>query len=188
MGVPRGPGVITAVSFRFLYLIFDRPLDWLICSAAHRRPKTSSCTSCATRSRYSRRTNPQAPSGLGRPRTTRRPHPAATDNAAGPPPGHPGHDPALAPPSRTEDMALPEPVRPPTDRRHHRRARRSDGEGQPDLELPPDPGRTAQARPPRRRFDDPPDSQTPQDPASAVAAHRHQLAPVPAPTPPRRWP
>ena len=30
MGVPRRPGVITAVSFRFLYLIFDRPLGWLM--------------------------------------------------------------------------------------------------------------------------------------------------------------
>jgi hypothetical protein len=33
-GVPRRPGVITASSFRFLYLIFDRLLGWLICSAA----------------------------------------------------------------------------------------------------------------------------------------------------------
>ena len=30
MGVPKRPGMITAVSFRFLYLIFDRLLGWLI--------------------------------------------------------------------------------------------------------------------------------------------------------------
>jgi hypothetical protein len=30
MGVPQRPGMITAVSFRFLYLIFDRLLGWLI--------------------------------------------------------------------------------------------------------------------------------------------------------------
>ena len=50
----------------------------------------------------------------------------------------------------------------------------------PGLGLPQNPGRTAQTRPSRRRLDDPPDSVPPPDPTGAVAAHRHQLAPVPA--------
>jgi hypothetical protein len=39
---------------RLLYLIFSRLLSWLVDSAAHRRPRTSSCSSCAMRSPYPR--------------------------------------------------------------------------------------------------------------------------------------
>ena len=42
------------------------------------------------------------------------------------------------------------------------------------------PGRAAQTRPPRRRLDDPADPEAPPHPTGAVAAHRHQLAAVPA--------
>ena len=45
--------MITDVSLRLLYLIFDRLLDWLMLPLAHPRPRTSSCSFCVTRSRYS---------------------------------------------------------------------------------------------------------------------------------------
>ena len=46
-----------------------------------------------------------------------RPHPTAADSSAWSSVGHPGHDPALAPPPRAEEVDLPEPARPPGDRR-----------------------------------------------------------------------
>jgi putative transposase len=48
----------------------------------------------------------------------------------------------------------------------------------PKMGIQKDPGRAAQARPPRRRLDDPADPPTPPHPTSAIAAHRHQLAAV----------
>jgi hypothetical protein len=45
-------GMIMAVSLRLLYLIFDRFLSWLMLLAVHHRPRTSSCSSYATRSLY----------------------------------------------------------------------------------------------------------------------------------------
>jgi hypothetical protein len=51
-------GMITDVSLRLLYLILDRFLGWLMLlgratsSKDQRRPKTSSSSCCATRSRY----------------------------------------------------------------------------------------------------------------------------------------
>ena len=71
------------------------------------------------------------------------------------------------------------PGRPPIDD-VARRAGRADGDGEPELGIPEDPGRAAQTRPPRRRLDDPADPQAPPDPTGAGAAHRHQLAAVPA--------
>jgi len=49
----RQPGMITNVSLRLLYLIFKQLLTWLTLLPAHRRPRTSSSSSCATRSPYS---------------------------------------------------------------------------------------------------------------------------------------
>jgi hypothetical protein len=53
-GVPPGSSTtaMSDVSLRLLYLIFDRLLSWLTLVAAQRRPKTSSSSSCATRSWY----------------------------------------------------------------------------------------------------------------------------------------
>jgi hypothetical protein len=45
-------GMITDVPLRLLYLILDRFLGWLMLLGAQRHPKTSSSSSCATRSRY----------------------------------------------------------------------------------------------------------------------------------------
>ena len=75
---------------------------------------------------------------------------------------------------------LPEPARTPTDRRRARRTGRADGDGQPELGIPKDPGRAAQTRPPGRRLDDPADPQAPPHPTGTGTAHRHQLAAVPA--------
>ena len=100
----------------------------------------------------------------GPPGGLRRPRPAAADDPASLSLGHPGHNPALASPPRAPEVDLPQPARPPTDRRRRRRVGAADGEGEPELGLPQDPGRTAQTRPPRRRLDDPPDPVPPPDP------------------------
>jgi hypothetical protein len=49
----------------------------------------------------------------------------------------------------------------------------------PGWGLPPDPARTDQTWPSRRRLDDPPDPAPPPDSTGAVAADRYKLAPVP---------
>src|SRR6476469_8817610 len=121
-----------------------------------------------------RRTNPR-PRLDWADRAVFRPHPAATTSTEVPSPGHPRHDPALASPPRPPKVDLPEPVRSSTDRRRARRVGGADGAGEPALGIPATPGRAAQARPPRWRLDDPTDPETPSDPTSAVAAHRHQL-------------
>ena len=56
----------------------------------------------------------------------------------------------------------------------------ADGAGEPPLGLCPAPGRAVHARPPRPRLDDPSHPEAPPHPAGAGAAHRHQLASVPA--------
>jgi hypothetical protein len=53
------------------------------------------------------------------------------------------------------------------------------GGGEPPLGIAEDPGRTAQARPPRRRLDGPPDLEALPHPTSTGPAHRHQPAAVP---------
>jgi hypothetical protein len=64
------------------------------------------------------------------------------------------------------------------DRRAHRAARhRKQRRG-----IPANPRRTAQDRLPDERLHDPPGSQGPADPAGTEAAHRYDLAAVPAPT------
>jgi hypothetical protein len=68
----------------------------------------------APRSRRPAQNQPQAPPGLGRPRTIRRPRPAPADAAARPSPGHPGHGVALAPRPGDQEVDLPEPLRSPT--------------------------------------------------------------------------
>jgi len=51
---------------------------------------------------------------------------------------------------------------------------------EPQLGIPAHPGRTPQARPPGRRLHHPSRPQSPADPASAEAEHRHNMAAVPA--------
>ena len=87
-----------------------------------------------------------------------------------PPPPNPDPGPDRPGPMSTEDrlrslgsqeVDLPEPQRPPAHRRHHRRPDRTAGPRESDLGLPAQPRRTAQARLPRRRLDNPQDPQAP---------------------------
>jgi putative transposase len=165
-GNRRSPavGTITTVSLRLLYPIFQQALGLILMMGRTASSKDVELLVLRHEVAVPHRTNP--PPRLDWPDRAvfaaliRR----LSDEATGTPPGHPGHDPALAPPARAQEVDLPEPARPAADRRHRRRAGRSDGAGEPDLGLPPDPGRTAQGRPSRRRFDDPPDPQAPRDP------------------------
>ena len=67
-----------------------------------------------------------------------------------------------------QQVDLPEPSRSPTDQRRARGAGRTDGDGEPELGIQEDPGRVAQARPPRRRLDHPGGS------CSATASHQRR--------------
>src|SRR6266516_5040890 len=78
---------------------------------------------------------------------------------------------------------LPEPHGTPAGERRHHRAHRAACHREPRLGIPAHPGRAAQARPPGRRLNHPPGPQSPADPASAQAGHRHDLAE----SPPRPW-
>jgi hypothetical protein len=116
--------MITAVSFRFLYLIFGRLLGWL--TLLGRAPSSNDVKLLGLRHEIAvlHRTKPKARLDQAD-RTLFAASSGGYRQRCGPPPGHPGHDPALAPPSRAQEMDLPEPVRPPIDRRHGRRAGRS---------------------------------------------------------------
>jgi hypothetical protein len=69
-------------------------------------------------------------------------------------------------------------------RRAHRgrggRADRASGPREPELGISENPGRVAQARPPRGNLDNPPRSPAVADTASTGPGHRHDLAAVPA--------
>ena len=115
---------------------------------------------------------PETTPGLGRPSRVRRPDPAATGEAAQPSPGHSGHHPGLASPTRAQAWTYPTRPRAATDRCQRRSVGEADGAGEPELGLPQDPGRAAQTRPPGRRLDDPPDPPTAPDPTGTGPAHR----------------
>jgi hypothetical protein len=121
-----------------------------------------------------------APFGLGRPRCARRPDPPPAANAADASAGRPRYRPAVAlPPSRPE-VDLPEQDRPAAGQRRDRSAHRAACHREPQLGLQADPRRTAQTGPPGRRVHDPPGPQGAEDTAGAEAAHRNNLAAVPA--------
>src|ERR1039458_3536693 len=124
----------------------------------------------------------QAPAepGLGRPGSAGRADPAPATSAAGAPAGHARHRPALAPPPGHKEADLPEPHGTAAGQRRDRRAHRAPRHPEPQLGIPADPGRAAQARPPGRRLHDPPDPQGPADSPGAEPPHRHDVAPVPA--------
>src|SRR6476661_1468132 len=83
---------------------------------------------------------PQTTPGLGGPGRVRSTRPAAAPGTALPSPGKPEHDPALASAPRTPKMDLPEPARSSIDQRRARRTGRTDGDGEPELGIPKDPG------------------------------------------------
>jgi hypothetical protein len=76
---------------------------------------------------------------------------------------------------------LPEPLRSPAPRRHHRHPDRTAGPREPDLGLPTHPGRTAQARPPGRRIDDSQDPQAAPNTSGTAASDRHSTNAQPDP-------
>ena len=121
-----------------------------------------------------------APAGLGRPRRPRRPDPAPARKAADAPAGHPRHRAALAPPPGHPEADLPQPDGTAAGQRRAHRADRAARHREHRLGVPADPGRAGQARPPGQRVHDPPGPEGAADPAGAEAAHRHDLAAVPA--------
>jgi hypothetical protein len=149
--------MISAVSFRLLYLIFQQVLGLLLLVGRTSTTKDVELLVLRHEVAVLRRIKPQTPSGVGRPGRVRRARPAAAPSPAAASPDHPGHDPALAPPSPAQEVDLPEPARTPTDRRRDRRADRADGDGQPELGIPQSARKSTQARPPGRHVDDPPD-------------------------------
>jgi hypothetical protein len=108
--------MIAAVSLRLLYLIFERVLGFEVLLGRTAPSKDIELLVLRHEVAVLRRTNPTPRLGLGRPSGLRRPDPATADEAAGPSPGHPGHDPALAPLPRAPEVDLLEPARSPTDR------------------------------------------------------------------------
>jgi hypothetical protein len=150
------------------------------CWVARPPPRTSSSSCCAMRSPCCAAPTPNRVwSGRIGP-CSRAPPPAAPSTAL-PSPGH-SRTPSCAGtaassaddgPTRTGGPVA-HPSTPPSPRWSYewrRRTRAGDMQGAK---------RAAQTRPPRRRLHDPPDSQAPPHPAGTGAAHRHQLATVPA--------
>ena len=121
-----------------------------------------------------------APAGLGRPGGDGRADPAPAGKAASAPAGHPRHRPALAPPPGHPQVDLSEPDGTAASQRRDRRAHRTARHREQRLGIQEDPRRAVQARPPGQRIDDPPGPQGAEDPSSDQAAHRHDLAEVPA--------
>jgi hypothetical protein len=182
IGLVQRPGKIMGVSLRLLYLIFDRLLNWLVLLARTSSSKNIELLVLRDEVAVLRRIKP-------------RPRLDWVDRAMfaalirhlpavlrGHRLGHTGPGLAVVPPSGAQEVDLPEPIRATADRRYARRAGRTDGTGELDLGIQEDPGRAAQARPPRWRLDDPSDPQAPPHPTSAIAAYRHQLEAVPAHT------
>ena len=121
-----------------------------------------------------------APARLGRPRSPRRAGPAPAGKAASAPAGHPRHRPALAPPPGHPQVDLPQPDRTAAGQRRDSRPHRAARHREQRLGIQEDPRRAAQARPPGWRVHDPPGPQGAEDSPGTRAAHRHDLAEVPA--------
>jgi hypothetical protein len=160
------------VSLRLLYLIFGQLLSWLTLLGRTTSSKDIELLVLRHEVAVLRRTNPAAPE-LGRSSAVRCADPVPLPGPARPPPDHPGHRPALAPPPGDQEMDLPEHRRPPAHRRHHRRPDRTARPGESDLGIPARARRTAQARPPCGCLHDPQDPQTQAHPASTAASNRH---------------
>jgi hypothetical protein len=100
--------MITDVSLRLLYLIFNRLLDSLTLLGRAWAPKDIELL--VLRHEVAVLAEPtRGLAGLGRRGRVRRADPTPSRGAARPPPGHPGNSPALAPLPADQEMDLPEP-------------------------------------------------------------------------------
>ena len=122
----------------------------------------------------------QAPARLGRPSRHGRADPVPAREAASTPAGHPWYRPSVAPSPGHQEVDLSSRRGPTASQCRDRCADRAARRREPRLGIPADPRRTAQARPPGQRIHDPPGPQGAEDPSGAQAAHRLDLAAVPA--------
>jgi hypothetical protein len=88
--------------------------------------------------------------------------------------------PSVAPPPGHQEVDLSSRRRPTASQCSDRRADRAARRREPQLGIPADPRRAAQARPPGQRIYDPPGPQDAKDPSGAEAGHRRDVAAVPA--------
>jgi len=126
------------------------------------------------------------PARLGGPSDPHRVDPAPAQKAAGAPAGHPRYRPSVAPPPRHQEVGQSAPHRTTAGQRRDHHANRAPRHRESSLGIPADPRGTAQARPPGQRVHDPPNPQSTEGPPGAQAAHRHDVAAVPARPRPRR--
>jgi hypothetical protein len=134
--------MIADVSLRLLYLILDRFLSWLVLLGRTSSAKNIELLVLRHEVALLRRTNPTPrldwadravlAALIRRLPAVLRGHRLVT----------PGHGVAVAPPPGDQEVDLPEPLRSPTPRRHHRHPDRAAGPREPDLGLPTHPGRT----------------------------------------------
>ena len=104
----RLSGVIAAVSLRVLYLIFQQMFNLLLLLGRTASSKDVELLVLRHDVAALRRTNPTPRLDWSDRAIFCRPHPAAADEAACPLFDYPGHDTALAPPSRAQEVDLPE--------------------------------------------------------------------------------
>jgi hypothetical protein len=115
--------MITAVTLRLVYVIFQQVLGLVLLTGRAASSKDVELLVPRHEVANLRRTNPRprldhawTTPGPGRPGRPRRFDPEPADDAARPPPAHPGNGPALVPAPRAQKVDLPEPARTPTAR------------------------------------------------------------------------
>jgi len=168
------------VLLRLLYLIFSHVLGLVLLMGRTSATKDVELLVLRHEVAILRRTNPRPCLNWAK-GDLRRPRPAVAPSAALPTPGHSKHDSALASAPRAQKVDLPKPDRAPTDRRRARRTGRADGDDNPTWAYQRVQGELLRLGHPigalrirrilkRRR----------PHPTGPLAAHRHQLAAVPA--------
>jgi hypothetical protein len=116
-----------------LYLIFWQVLGLVLLSCRTAAAKDVELLVLRHEVAILRRTNPRPTMDWADRAVLAALHAAAAAGTALPPPGHSGHDLALASPSRSPTMDLPESDRAAANRRRPRRVGGADGAGEPAL-------------------------------------------------------